>query len=185
MTTATPAAPPAPPAPASAKLRATFDRAMALMDRMQSLADGPDELLDKKVPEVSGWSIGEHLDHAAATDKVLIMAIEVCLMKNDPKVPPPKFMAKVVLFTGFIPRGKGSAPDMTKPKAKSAAEVRENLKKARGSLEAIGKKLDKIEACANRAPHPVLGGFTPAQWVRFIEIHQNHHLKIVADIQKR
>lgn len=175
---------PAEATPVSPKLRALYDRVVKQYDRMQAMADADDAALDKLVPAISGWSVGQHLDHSANTDKVIIMAIEVSLFKNDPNVPPPKFMGKVVLFTGYIPRGKGKAPDMTMPKAKTNAEMRENLKKVRNSLEAIGKKLDKVQAGVNRAPHPMLGGFVASQWLRFIEIHQNHHLRIIADIQK-
>ena len=47
------------------------------------------------------------------------------------------------------------------------------------------KKLDKIAAATGLAGHPMLGGFTSSQWMRFMEIHTKHHLKIIEDIRKK
>ena len=41
-----------------------------------------------------------------------------------------------------------------------------------------------LSAYAHVAPHPALGSFTPAQWLRFIDIHTHHHFKIIRDIKK-
>ena len=95
----------------------------------------------------------------------------------------PSLLGRLVLLTGFIPRGKGKAPDASHPVVGSADDLARGVAGLRGKVEAVGTRLGEVEACAGRTTHP-LGDFTPAQWLRFIDLHHLHHFKIIRDIRK-
>lgn len=126
--------------------------------------------------EISKWSVGMHIDHCA------LAMTRVCktLLASSP--PPPKdsfsLLRTVVFFTKRIPRGRGKAPD--------AALPRENI-----STEQLSTLLDEVEdllAQAKQLPpqhwlkHHVFGILNRDQAFQFIDIHNQHHLRIIDDI---
>ncbi len=174
-----------PPAPSDG-IRSLYSKLAAQAKEMADIAEGSAEVLDKKFPEVSQWSVGQHIDHMAMVNKQMIPLVLMAAGSAKPVTEgEPKFMGRVVLWTGFIPRGKGKSPDAVLPKSKTHDEIRANVKTSQTYLTALEAQLLKVERSPAKVPHPALGAFTPAQWMRFIEIHNNHHFKIIRDIRKR
>lgn len=148
------------------------------------------ELTEKLIPrvtgahaEVSGWSIGQHLDHCLQVDRSILDTI------SDPpdvkELPPLKMVGRIILATGWIPRGKGRAPAKFEPQEVSTETISSGLSETRELLSLTAAEPERLAGKEPIAAHFYFGGFTPAQWLRFLEVHQNHHLKIVADIERR
>ncbi|MBI1784199.1 DinB family protein [Candidatus Sumerlaeota bacterium] len=169
----------------SEQIRALYAKVMDQFKEMSEMAEAPPESLEKRNTSVSQWSVLQHLDHMATAAKGMLTAIIMTINSPKPNTDgEPKFLGRVVLWTGFIPRGKGKAPDAVLPKSKNAEETKQNIQMVRGFLTQLESKLDKVESSQGKAPHPMLGSFTPAQWLRFIDIHTHHHFKIIRDIRK-
>jgi hypothetical protein len=143
-----------------------------------------DVTLTRKSERVSGWTISQQLEHLALVNGYLNQRIETAL-----KEPPenadqrPDWRAYMLLWTGYIPRGKAQAPDAVVPQGLSPDMLRQKLAEARDGFAAFEPRLQNFPTSRGRSPHPILGMLTARQWLRFIEVHNNHHLKIIRAIQ--
>jgi DinB superfamily len=132
-------------------------------------------------PSLSQWSVGQHLDHVIKVHDGILAYFE------DPPVGDTteqgiSMIGRVVMFTGHIPRGRGKSPERFLPVAIDVAAIQKNLASVASRFEHLSPRLAKLTNPQLRFPHPVFGGLTRLQWLRFAEIHQNHHLAIIADI---
>jgi hypothetical protein len=78
----------------------------------------------------------------------------------------------------------GKSPEPYLPVAPSPAELRAGIAAVTEHLRAQEPRLAEIQRCSGLWRHPRFGGLTAAQWLCFVDIHQNHHLKIIRDIAK-
>ncbi len=125
---------------------------------------------------VSQAAIAWHLDHMLKT----INRISENLLRSDPNAYIPKFnMQRIVVHTsGIIPRGAAQSPPSVRPPDVVLLDsLTVQLQKARQNLIDISG-LDENAFFA----HPVFDHLDRDQSRRFLEIHTNHHLKIIQDI---
>ena len=88
----------------------------------------------------------------------------------------------LVLTLGFIPRGKGRAPDGTTPEGRSRFELIDRYAEVEGLAQELRDGLSDIAGHPSVRRHPLLGCFTARQWLAFADIHHRHHQKIIVDI---
>ncbi|MWW24128.1 DUF1569 domain-containing protein [Algibacter lectus] len=133
---------------------------------------------DKKSSQISKSTIGWHLDHAL---KVINSVSEQAIDSNPETYKSNFSFMRVVLFKlGFFPRGKARAPKSVRPPETIVeTEIHNQLQVARTHI----KKLETLPENAY-FNHPMFGMLNKKQTVRFLEIHTNHHLKIIRDILK-
>lgn len=120
-----------------------------------------------------------HLDHSLR----VIEGVLETLISSKPEDFSPRinFWKKIILLTGYIPRGKGKAPKQVVPLPEISKD--DLLKR----LESIQVLLSKSENTHKKAHfnHPLFKDLNKKQTLRFLRIHTHHHLKIIADINKR
>ncbi|MHA8066699.1 DUF1569 domain-containing protein [Aquirufa sp. ROCK2-A2] len=125
---------------------------------------------------ISDGSVGWHLEHCL----IVINEVIEGLSKSDERLYRPVFsLGKwVVLFSGFIPRGKVKAPKGIVPKQEPTLDgLNEKLLLAKSNIQRLN------EAKPNQyLTHPMFGHLNTKQVKRFLAIHTEHHLKIVRDI---
>ncbi len=136
------------------------------------------EETDVREPDVSGWSVHEHVEHVAVANNYFLTFLHRLSKGEGSPEGRPRFLGRILLWTGFIPRGKGEAPDFVVPTGRG--NVRALLERARDRFAALGPQTKG----GNRLPHPFIGAVTARQWARFAEVHTRHHLKIINDIRK-
>jgi len=135
---------------------------------------------------VSKWSVGEQLEHVARANGLCVAAIEKLADGEGEARGGPTVAGRLVLLAGRIPRGRGTAPDPSRPQpGTDAGALRGELAKTRERTAALLSRLDGIRRSRVRRPHPVLGSFNARQWVRFAGVHARHHVAIVRDILAR
>lgn len=150
---------------------------------MDAMAESAEDLGQHR-PELSAWSVGQHLDHMALSG--LSISSEMGKMLADPASGRPrKWTASghLCLTTGWIPRGKGKAPDFSRPAEVDQQKLVGKLAELRVQMELLGGRLDEIRASLAGFRHPAFGVLSLSDWVRLIRIHDHHHLKIVAEIR--
>ena len=142
--------------------------------------DGPADALFQLRPEISGWSIAEQLYHitlANASIPKLIERMKAGKLGNEEDKPFPERIA--IIQEGIIPGGR-QAPERVVPPSDLDAELLNRdynrMWKATQRLEPL---LDELHAIPNRFPHMFFGPLSAIEWVRFMEIHTRHHMKIV------
>ena len=133
---------------------------------------------EKTNPKVSNSTVGWQIDHCLLVINGIIGQIEISdPLKYQPKWTFPKFM---VFTTGKIPRGKAKAPQIVVPNsAIDLHSLQEHINKSRNSIK-------ELESLSNNHyfDHPYFGKLKKKETIRFLEIHTNHHLKIIEDIIK-
>ncbi len=157
------------PARAYSRIRRQFDEFDSLVP-----------LHEQSVERVSGWSVGQHLDHLIQADSSLLRAIE---SEPDETLPPMKLWARPFVWARWLPRGAGKAPRATRPVELSPDDLVRGLEQTRGQASQAWSASEKrLGSPARVARHPYFGGLTVDDCWRFLDLHHHHHLKIVRDI---
>jgi hypothetical protein len=134
---------------------------------------------DATVEPVSAWSVHRHVEHLLLANQSILGMIEAGQPPGT--IEPRTLLGHFVLMSGYIPRGRGQAPEGTVPEGLSRTE----LLVLRARVEELALALDPESLPEGVVGnHPVFGGFTGANWLRLMAVHDNHHLKIVADIRR-
>jgi hypothetical protein len=172
------------PRPASSGVRRAHAQILRQLALMADLARGPEAELAARAPAVSGWSVAEQLEHLVLVDRAVLKSLGRIL--DDPRRAPTgiNLVGRVVLGTGFLPRGRARTTAPFYPGAEPAAVVRAALPEIERGLRELAPRLGEIEASAGRARHPRFGQLGGRQWLRFMAVHHHHHLKIVRDIRR-
>lgn len=129
--------------------------------------------------KISKSNVAWHIDHSLK----VIIAITESLKKSNPSNYQWKFNFKrqLVYTLGFIPRGKGKAPKAVQSFDDITKETIElQLKEASIALEEI-QQLDGN----SYFQHPYFGSLNLKPTLKFLNIHTQHHLKIIDDILKK
>ncbi len=126
--------------------------------------------------DISGWTVGKHVEHCCKT------MVAVCRALADSKGSPPhrkwSLPRTIVLLTGKIPRGKAEAPDSVLPGSDNTPD----------SISSILDEADAAIKSAKQLPanswfaHPFFSSLKRDEALRFILVHNKHHLKIIRDI---
>ena len=149
---------------------------------LEQTAD-PDRLA-VSAPEVSAWSVQDHLEHLLFSDRSVLDWVLKAVARPNPETREqfPHEFGVALLARGSIPRGRGPAPDFTLPTGLAAADVRTGLEALRARAGGLEPRMAELDACRHTLPHHVLGHFTPAEWLRFLHLHHRHHEAIIRDI---
>ncbi len=127
---------------------------------------------------ISRVDVAWHLDHMLKTVNEICKALEA----SDPS----EFEGGVnlsrtmSLTLNYIPRGRAQSPSVVRPPDSiSTADIQLQLSEARERISKVFELDEKVHF-----KHPVFGIIARGHALRFIEVHTNHHLKIVRDIIK-
>jgi hypothetical protein len=131
---------------------------------------------EEKNLKVSKTNIGWQIDHSLKVINSVIKTLQSSdptLYKNDFKL-----LGKLFFTLGFFPRGKAKAPKYVRP---PEVIIEENL------ISQVQLAKFNIESLKNLDPnaffkHPLFGNINTKRVHRFLELHTNHHLKIIEDI---
>jgi hypothetical protein len=119
-----------------------------------------------------------HVHHCC----LAMTAIGRALIASTPPAPPSRasLLARVVFATGRIPRGRGRAPEAVVPEQDAAAET---------LMALLGESERLLAEAASLPPtawfkHFVFGPLDRDKTIRFIRMHNHHHLRIIDDIRR-
>jgi hypothetical protein len=124
----------------------------------------------------SQWSVGMHVHHCC------LAMIGTCraLDKSEPPPPPsrPPVIRMVVFTTGRIIRGRARSPERVLPRTDiSPAELKSLVEEAERQVAAAGN----LEP-GRWFKHFMFGVLKRDDALKFLRIHNRHHLRIVSDI---
>ena len=161
-----------------------YDRLRYFYDVTTSLLDRSDDALFSTLPEMSGWSPAQHLDHIwLANGKSLMAAAYAAEGKKTVADGALNDAGRALLANETIPRGQMSAPEnVSPPHGLDRNRLRQTLARSQKALATVSDAMGMLPEATGRIPHPALGALTATQWLRFVRIHSDHHLDIVNDI---
>jgi len=126
--------------------------------------------------QISAKGIDWHINHSFKVISIVIKALK----KSDPSTFRRKYnlLRSVIFVSGKIPRGKGKAPrSVLPPEVISKEDLFLQIKEARKQLT----EMKDLNADSN-FKHPYFGVLNLKMAQRFLDIHTNHHLKIIREI---
>lgn len=127
---------------------------------------------------VSKWTVGEHVHHCCLT---MIGVVRTLEKSTQPPPPPRKSVPRSVVFiTGHIPRGRARSPEHVLPQQALAPEKLLSL--IDESVREIGRARSFDRGTWMR--HPIFGPLHRDDALKFVRIHNRHHVRIVRDILK-
>ncbi len=127
-------------------------------------------------PEVSKVNVAWHLYHSLLTIKQIYIALE----KSDPdQFNSSVSVLRTLSLTGnYIPRGRAQSPTSVRPPDDLTKQDVQDLLEITKNLASQFKSLDE----GSYFDHPYFGHLDRSHAMRFLQVHTNHHLKIVKDI---
>jgi hypothetical protein len=158
------------------ELLPSCDEALALCAR-------DDADLYRRAPEVSAWSVAQHLDHMArALRGCLASASHILEGKGEPAGAPNE-KGRAILAARGIPRGRGQAPERTLPPERpEREEIQRLLASARDKAASLATREPELARTEGRVAHHDLGAFDAAEWLLFGCIHTRHHIELIDEI---
>ncbi len=158
----------------------------AQLTELEGLLDRPREELSATRPEVSGWSPGEHLFHMILACELSLKNAEALARDEGRLVREPAERSAEgldVLREGRIPRGVAQAPRFVQPPKRIDFDLLVTLLgDVRNAHGALAADPDRLRQAPRTVPHQLLGDLSCAEWLRFAQVHTDHHLAIVAEI---
>jgi len=147
----------------------------------------PDELFTVTPPK-GGWSYAEVYDHTLQMAIISSVAMERCAnLKGELNSGGLSPLGRLVFFLGRFPFVKLKVPAKVAAKNPVKKITREE---AKALILKLNKRLNNTvplineENAYSRIKHPRLGMLNAFEWLKFIRIHTEHHLKQLARIKK-
>jgi hypothetical protein len=157
----------------------------ALDEYRHRLDQIPDEQFDL-TPPTGGWSYAEVYSHIMQANLGSSIAAEKCCRKTGVTTNKGlNWKGRLVFLLGSFPPGKRKAPAALDALARKISK-----EEARNLIVKLRKRVDEVVQLAGhtisdcKISHPGLGMLTAAQWIKFIRIHTQHHIKQLNRIQK-
>jgi hypothetical protein len=126
---------------------------------------------------LSQWSVGMHVHHCCLAMISIGKGLAKSALPSPPSKPSPRKL--IALKFGFIPRGRAKNPSRTDPQVLPADQLFGLIDEAERQL-AASATVDPGQWIS----HPIFGTLRRDAALRFVEVHNRHHLKIVRDILK-
>ena len=152
------------------------------MDKMTLVLRTLDELnhyiprCSVQCEKVSKWTVGMQIEHCILGTGGICDAIG----HSKPHTGKIKkgLLRRIIFLTGTIPRGRGKAPDASLPNEEiTELGLRELLSKAKLSVQQAAESNYECWWA-----HIRFGVMKRDEALKFVEIHNKHHLKIISDI---
>lgn len=158
-----------------------LERIESQLRQVEALIAEGDEKLGRRAPKVSGWSVGEQLDHVL---KVLDRSLGLLLTSDTALPKGVNLTGRLLLAVRRLPRGVGKSPTALRGAERPAGELREQAARIAPLLAKVREQPDRFARPTPIYPHPYFGGLDAARALRFLAVHTDHHLRIVADIRR-
>jgi hypothetical protein len=161
--------------------RGELGRLEAQLRVVEGLIDEGDGALGACAARVSAWSVGEQVDHML---KVLDAALARLEGGADPVPGGINLVGRICLGLGRLPRGVGKSPARLRAEQRQATELAATLSVVRERCARLGGRDELWRDRRALVRHPYFGALDARRTLRFLTVHTDHHLRIVADIRR-
>jgi len=150
-----------------------------LFARVEAAGDG-----QARAPE-GGWSVAEIVEHLSIAEPGITRAIEGLLTSaadgGGGQSVRKDFEPFALDEQAEQARGKIEAPEFLRPTGLPLSEGLVRLKKSRAALAALRPLFESADY-SRRFPHPAFGPLNAAQWLAFVGMHEERHLRQIERI---
>lgn len=125
---------------------------------------------------ISGWTVGQQIEHVCMT--IVRVHKELFSPASLNRKTHLKPLGRAILTVGRIPRGRGKAPAVVRP---SDGSTTEQVQAVVLNAKASGAEVANAPE-AGTFDHPIFGVLDKKRAIRFLEVHTDHHIRIIKDI---
>jgi len=161
----------------------------AALDEYRNRLDTISDEQFTETPPGGGWSYAEVYSHILQANLGSSVAMERCINGTcNPTRSGLNLLGRIVLLFRRFPPVKIKVPEKTAskmPAQKISKEEAKNLiVKCRKRIDEIAEMVKNADP-VNRHKHPRLGNLNAKEWLKFILIHTNHHIKQLDRIKRK
>lgn len=152
-----------------------------LYRRVEGLTD--EQVASRREPDA--WTLAEIFEHLSLIEGRLLQMMIMMLVKAEKSESAPDTEATVEFqpFTldEHVEQGRGKkfvAPEAVRPSGTaSLADSLAKLKSTRAELKALRPRIEARDLSSVTYPHPAFGPLNFYQWLAFIGLHEERHLR--------
>ena len=137
--------------------------------------------------DVNTWSSAEVYAHIITANKLSLKGmLKAQLGEATEDSSPLSWSARLIIFTGRIPKGR-KVPELfikRTPKFNSITEAKNALDELEYELNNLWDNRN-LWSKTQKIKHPALGLLNNNQWMKFMFIHSKHHLKQLKRIKQK
>lgn len=133
-------------------------------------------------PPMGGWSYSEVYSHIFDSSLLSLMAVAKC-SNGQGENKPSTLAAQLVLLLGWLPKVKVPSKLADRVKKIDQQAAQQLITAFELALSEIYPHIAQAKPNA-KVKHPRLGYLNATQWLKFIAIHFNHHLKQLQRIKE-
>lgn len=156
------------------------------LDRLNGLLVADRGSWHRHAPAISGWSVGQQVEHTLRSMRRMFAAIRLLLEGGDDRIRThgePNVAGVRVLRSGRIERGIAQAPEYVQPGPGPDSEGLRPLHARLARMVAeLPARYPDIRRATGVVPHPLLGDFDARNWLALARVHTAHHLEIIDEI---
>lgn len=155
-------------------------------ERLYLRVEGLNEERANKHPHPNTWSVRDILEHLAIMEGRLSRMMLVMLAKAEAASPKSKgapVEIKSFSLDKFIERSRDEkyvAPESVSPGGDAAVPLRDllaRLRQSRAELHSLRPRIEATDLSTVTYPHPVFGALNFYEWLAFIGMHEERHLR--------
>lgn len=134
-------------------------------------------------PKADVWSVAEIAEHLAIIEERLSKLFPMLLTKAEAgglkRRPDQEFRTvSVESMVEQSKREKYSAPETVRPTGKtSLADSITRLERSREAIRELRPRLEALDLTSVTYPHPAFGPLDAYQWLVFLGVHEDRHLR--------
>lgn len=163
-----------------------FGQLSGQLDRLDGLLVADRETWHRHAPAISGWSVGQQVEHTLRSMRRMFAAVRLLLDGGDQRIRAngePNAAGVRVLRSQRIERGIAQAPEYVQPGPGPDPDgLRPLLARLRRMVEDLPIRYPEIRRATGVVPHPLLGDFDARNWLTLARVHTAHHLAIIDEI---
>ena len=157
----------------------TPDPVLHQLADMEILLRQGDPTVRAKNAAVSQWAVAEHIDHLTKVYRTVLLLL---MKEKEVQGKGINLLGRIVLLTGFIPRGRGESPAAVRGEAKTLEQLTSALEDCHDLYQRFQSTPPSVPPQLLVFPHPFFRNLTREQALKFLAVHYHHHRKIIRDI---
>jgi hypothetical protein len=157
--------------------------------RLQKRVEGLSPAQEKFRPSPDAWSIAEIIEHLSIIEGQMGKLFLMMLKKAESAGVPPAQDGRSfrpVDLSQFVERSlkeKYTAPETVRPSGNvMVADSLDRMRRSRAGLHDLRPKLESMDLSGMIYPHPAFGPLDIYQWLAFIGVHEDRHLRQIESI---
>jgi hypothetical protein len=151
----------------------------AVRRRLLARVEGLDEV--RANASDGGWTVAQIVEHLSIAEPRITNAIEGMLAPAETDRQRKTFAPFSLDEQAEQARGKIEAPDFLRPTGLPLAEGLMRLKESRAALEVLRPRFQSADY-SRGLKHPAFGVLNAAQWLAFLGMHEQRHLRQIERI---